>query len=165
MMSAKAKTESKFSRRIKAPIRVLMRARDFYIRSLSDCSGKFGSGAVDVVGGPAPHIYSLPRSFSVASSASSVEEDMRELIRIASTKSLGGKVEAEILRRRQQPSLRSGSSAAGGGGMRNVLPRSHSVAVGRIDEDKPCDFGDIKVVPVAYPRSRSCAVSGRNRIP
>jgi hypothetical protein len=43
------------------------------------------------------------------------------------------------------------------------MPRSHTVAIGRIDEEKPCDFDeeDVKVKTNVYPRSRSYAVSKR----
>ncbi|KAK3006365.1 hypothetical protein RJ639_017476 [Escallonia herrerae] len=149
-MSAKASKESKISRCFKAPMRVLSKARDFYIRSMSECAGQVGFGAA--MGCPAPHISSLPRSFSVGSSSSSYDQDFRELVRAASTRSLGGKVDLEF-RRRQSPAT----------GV-NVVPRSQSVAVGRIDEDKPCEFGeDFKVMTAdMYPRSRSYAVSTRN---
>ncbi|CAK9155566.1 unnamed protein product [Ilex paraguariensis] len=146
-MSTRAKKESKITRCMKAPIRVLIRARDFYIRSLSGCAGRVSYGTV--IGGPAPIVNStLPKSFSVHSTSSN-DEDFRELMRIASTRSLGNKIELE-LRRRQSP-------IAGV----NAVPRSHSAAVGRIDEDKPCEFGEeINVKKTnAYPRSRSYAVS------
>ncbi|KAK3021913.1 hypothetical protein RJ639_045207 [Escallonia herrerae] len=111
-------------------MRVLSKARDFYIRSMSECAGQVGFGASMGMGCPTPHISSLPRSFSVGSTSSSYDQDFRELVRAASTRSLGGKVDLEF-RQRQSPA--SGV---------NVVPRSQSVAVGRIDEDKPCEFGE-----------------------
>ncbi|KAK9946373.1 hypothetical protein M0R45_011841 [Rubus argutus] len=49
-------------------------------------------------------------------------------------------------------------------GSRQVLPKCGSVAMGRIDEDDPCDFeeegGDAK--KDLYPRSRSYAVGKRS---
>ncbi|KAJ8545972.1 hypothetical protein K7X08_018555 [Anisodus acutangulus] len=121
-MSTKGSKESRINKCIKAPIRVLIKARDYYVHSLMERSGRIGYGSVMGV----PQISALPRSFSVNSSVSSSrDEDLRELMRIASRKSLLNR----------QKSL-----------AKNVMPRSRSVAIGRIDEDKPCDFGeDVKV--------------------
>lgn len=42
------------------------------------------------------------------------------------------------------------------------MPRSRSVAIEKIDEDKPCDFGeDVTVKTDVFPRSRSYAISTR----
>ncbi|TMW85877.1 uncharacterized protein LOC107010430 [Solanum pennellii] len=148
MSTNKGSKESRLTRCIKAPIRVLIKARDCYVHSLMDCSGKIGYGSVMGV----PQISALPRSFSVNSSVSSSrDEDFRELVRIASRKSLVNKMETELLR---QKSIASKNVDA--------VPRSRSVAIGRIDEDKPCDFGDdVKVNTDLFLRSRSCAVSSR----
>jgi len=152
-MVTKGKKESRMSRYIKAPIRVLSKARDFYIQSMSECAGQvtYGGG----IGCPMPHVSpTLPRSFSVNSSRSwgHDNDDYRELVRAASTRSLGKKV--QLPEQRQSPV----------GGVK-VVPRSRSVAIGRIDEDKTCDFGqDVKVKPDIYPRSKSYAVSKRSTI-
>ncbi|XP_060195668.1 uncharacterized protein LOC132624922 [Lycium barbarum] len=147
-MSTKAKKESGFKKCIKAPMRVLIKARDCYVRSLTDCSGRIGYGSAIGSCPAVTYISSLPRSFSVNSSVSSGDEDLRELMRIASTRNLVNKVELEPLRQK------------------SVVPRTRSVAIGRIDEDEPCDFGDdVMASPVilvntdVYPRSRSYAVS------
>lgn len=144
MSTNKSSKESRIKKCIKAPIRVLIKARDCYVHSLMDCSGKIGYGSVMGV----PQISALPRSFSVNSSVSSSrDEDFRELVRIASRKSLVDKAKAELLRQKS---------------ISNVVPRSRSVAIGRIDEDKPCDFGDEVIVNTdVFKRSRSCAVSYR----
>lgn len=146
------KPESKLIRLLKSPIRVLIRARDFYIRSMTDCADRVSYGSV--MGCPTGQVSSLPRSFSVNSTkSSSQDEDLRELIRAASTRSLGNKVQAELLRRE--------NSLAPAFGPKGV-PRSFSVGIGKIDEDKPCEFGeDIKVNTEMFPRSRSHAVSKR----
>ncbi|OIT08200.1 hypothetical protein A4A49_18529 [Nicotiana attenuata] len=148
-MSAKASKESRIKKCIKAPIRVLIKARDFYVHSLMDCSGTIGYGTV--MGCPAvAQISSLPRSFSANSSMSSKDEDFRELFRIASKRNLVNKV-------RQKSLAKNGVNI-------NVVPRSRSVAIGRIDEDKPCDFGeDVKVNTDVFQRSRSYAVSSRRK--
>ncbi|KAK9284177.1 hypothetical protein L1049_025181 [Liquidambar formosana] len=142
--------ESKLSRCLKAPIRILTKARDFYIRSMLVCDGS-------VMGLPTGQVTTLPKSFSVNSSKSNNDEDLRELVRAASTRSLGKKVELDLLRR-QQPVTGKSSPASGP----NNVPRSASVGIGRIDEDAPCEFGeDVKVKTDVYPRSRSYAVSSR----
>lgn len=158
-MSTKASKESsKFTRCIKAPIRILTRARDFYIKSMSDCAANVSTyGSVSVIGCPTPQVpSSLPKSFSVGSSAtSSNDDDFSELMRVASTRSLGKKIELEAFRQQQsRKQLPMGGIA--------VVPRSHTVAIGRIDEDKACEFGeDIKLKTDVYPRSRSHAVTNR----
>lgn len=69
-------------------------------------------------------------------------------MRIASTRNLAGKVEAELHR----------SSSVGAGGVAAVSC-NRTVAIERIDEDKPYEFGvnDVGVGPKVYPRSRSYA--------
>ncbi|KAA8531550.1 hypothetical protein F0562_006259 [Nyssa sinensis] len=155
-MSKKPSKETRLSRCLKAPIRLLIKARDFYVQSTSECAGRVGYGTV--MGCPTAQISTLPNSFSVNSSKSSnSDEDYRELVRIASTRSLGNKIELDLLRRQQ--SRQSPTS-----GM-NVVPRSQSVGIGRIDEDKPCEIEeDIKVKTDIYPRSRSYAVSKQNGV-
>lgn len=147
--------ESKFFRYIKGPAKILARARDFYVRSLTSCAGNVAYGGA-AVGAPNLHLANLPRSFSANSAHSdytSREEDLRELIRLASIRSLTGKVEAELLRSTR-------SSPVGAGGVATV-PRSRTVAIGRIDEDKPYEFGsDVAAVrPEVFPRSKSYAPS------
>nr|XP_016490973.1 PREDICTED: uncharacterized protein LOC107810685 [Nicotiana tabacum] len=154
-MSTKIRKESRIKKYIKAPIRVLIKARDCYVRSMADCSGRIGYGSISSC--PAvPQLSSLPRSVSVNSSVSSGDEDFRELMRIASKKStLVNKMELENLRRQSPIKIEVNM---------NVVPRSRSVAIGRIDEDEPCDFGeDVMVKTDVYPRarSRSYAVSSR----
>ncbi|OIT06503.1 hypothetical protein A4A49_54637 [Nicotiana attenuata] len=101
-------------------------------------------GYGSVMACPAPlQILTLHKSFSVNSSLSNEVKDFKELMRIASTR--------EVLRR--QSSSKYGA---------NVIPRSRSVAIERIDEDKPFDFDeDVVVKTVVFPRSRSYDVSTR----
>ncbi|XAR57697.1 hypothetical protein NMG60_11025940 [Bertholletia excelsa] len=155
---AKKATKSKegtLSRCLKAPFRFLGKFRDLYINSMTQCAGRVECGGA--MGGPGTQISTqLPRNFSVSSERSTAkDEDLAELIRIASTRSLGNKVELELHRRQQQ----SQKAAATG------MPRSQTVGIGvgigRIDEDAPCEFGDVKVNAELCPRSRSYAVSKR----
>ncbi|KAL2522653.1 hypothetical protein Fot_26576 [Forsythia ovata] len=143
--------ESKIGRLVKAPIRVLSKARDVYVKSMLRCAGEFTYASA--MGCPAAQPTSLPRSFSVNSSVSSADEDFRELIRASSTRSLNGKIEAEILRSKQSP------------GNLKVVPRSQTVTIGRIDEDKPCEFvEDPAIDSNLYPRSKSYAPSRRSKM-
>ncbi|RVX23922.1 hypothetical protein CK203_000746 [Vitis vinifera] len=87
------------------------------------------------MGCPTAQVSSLPKSFSVSSSKSSGDQDLSELIKVASARSLSNKIELDLLRR--QPSSKSPVTGT------NVVPRSMSVGIGRIDEDKPCEFGEI----------------------
>ncbi|XWS41747.1 hypothetical protein CRYUN_Cryun17cG0109800 [Craigia yunnanensis] len=154
-MSKKGSKETKLSRYLKAPIRILIKARDFYIKSMTEYSDRIGYGTV--MGCPTGQVNTLPRSYSVSSTKSgNGDDDLRELIRAASTRSLGNKVQLDLLKRQQ---ARQSPNTAGA----NNMPRSHSVGIGRIDEENPCDFEEdhIKVKTDVFPRSRSYAVTKR----
>ncbi|XP_059643791.1 uncharacterized protein LOC132285617 [Cornus florida] len=132
-MAEKTSTkETKLSRYLKTPIKVLRKARDWYIQSMTQCAGKVSHD--NVMGCPTAQVSTLPKSFSVNSSKSSNDEDFRELIKIASTRSLGNKIELDLLRRQQ--SLLQQYPVTGGV---DVVPRSQSVGIEMIDEDKGQD--------------------------
>ncbi|GLT47394.1 hypothetical protein SLA2020_210960 [Shorea laevis] len=141
-MRSKGNKQSKLMKIILAPIKVLSKARDFYMKGMDDCASRLGNGGV--MGGPGLHVSQLPKSFSVKSSRSSDgDEELRELLRSASKRAMECKARQETKNVRE---------SAGMQGM-----RSYSVGIGkigRIDEDKPCSFEE----DVVYPRSRSCAV-------
>ncbi|KAL6995328.1 hypothetical protein U1Q18_005467 [Sarracenia purpurea var. burkii] len=160
-MRSKASNQNKFLRLLTLPIRVLSKARDFYVRSLTNCSEKISYG--NATGIPSGQISILPKSFSVSSSMSDSGDDLRELVRATSTRRLDNSVEMDLyMQRRQQvsrPPLPPLPTAAA------KVPRSCSVGMGRIDEDRPCDFGEdaVNVRPdLVYPRSRSYAVTKRS---
>ncbi|KAF8410250.1 hypothetical protein HHK36_002775 [Tetracentron sinense] len=124
---------------------------------MTECAGRVGYD--NVMGCPAGQVSTtLPRSFSVNSSRSRSDEDLRDLIRTASKRSLENKLEADFLRQQQQHKSPPTTGPKG-------VPRSFSVGIGRIEEDKPCDFGgheDVKVkTDLLYPRSRSYAATRR----
>ncbi|XP_052202548.1 uncharacterized protein LOC127808178 [Diospyros lotus] len=147
-MRSKAGHRNGFLHLIALPIRVLGKAKDFYVRSIINCSVKVsysGSGQVS----------DLPKSFSVRSSKSTESDDFMELIRANSTRSLGSiGAEMDLYMLRQM----SGQPPTA-----EVVPRSSTVKImGRIDEDEPCEFGEDSVKmrsDLLYPRSRSCAVT------
>ncbi|XP_056161185.1 uncharacterized protein LOC115676963 [Syzygium oleosum] len=156
-----SKEATKLSKLWKAPIRILIKARDFYVRSLTDCSGHIGYGSV--MGCPTGQINTLPRSFSVSSTKSgstAADEDFRELVRLASLRSLSNKVGLDLTRTQhvagQSPAATTNKK------MPMVMPRSFSTGIGRIDEDKPCEFGEDGTVKAdVYTRSRSYVPSRR----
>ncbi|GLT75374.1 hypothetical protein SLA2020_471050 [Shorea laevis] len=153
MSQEQGRKESKLSKYLKAPIRILIKAKNLYIKGMSECSERITYGTV--MGCPTGHVNTLPRSFSFSSTKSSTgDDDLRELIRAASTRSSGNRIEADFPRRqqgRQSPNTNS-----------YIVPRSKSIGIGRIDEDKTCEFEeDIKVKTNVFPRSRSHAVGKR----
>ncbi|KAK8705569.1 hypothetical protein V6N13_049167 [Hibiscus sabdariffa] len=124
-MSRKGHAQNKFVRFITIPFRALGKARDLYVRSMTSCAAgvSFGQG-----GGAADYAGQLPRSFSESSAASSyANEDFRDLIRAASVRSLGHRNEVEMFLQEQLKQMRAAKG----------LPKSSSVGMGRIDEDKP----------------------------
>lgn len=131
----------RLSRWLGAPVRALSRACDSYVRRMSACAGRMPTHAGTVGrGGFGPGTMQAA-TFSSRSRRGG-DEDVSELVRAMS--------------QRQQAD-------------RSVVPdvavpvRSRSVAVGRIDEDAPCEFGaDVRIGPVmpTVRRSRSVAVGG-----
>ncbi|KAL4271494.1 hypothetical protein GQ457_13G009230 [Hibiscus cannabinus] len=121
-MSRKGHAQNKFVRFITIPFRALGKARDLYVRSMTSCAAGVSFGQ----GGAAPdYAGQLPRSFSESSAASSyANEDFRDLIRAASVRSLGHRNEVEMFLQEQMKAAKG-------------LPKSSSVGMGRIDEDKP----------------------------
>ncbi|KAF8674309.1 hypothetical protein HU200_048137 [Digitaria exilis] len=110
---------------VRAPFRVLVRARDMYVSRLAACAG--GGGGRGPVAMPRAQSHGFYRS----STGGGIDDDVRELIRAAS---------------RAAP-----PKAA-------VAPRSQSVAIGRIDEDREFGLEDEERVQALGPRSKSCAV-------
>ncbi|GLJ28422.1 hypothetical protein SUGI_0559250 [Cryptomeria japonica] len=117
------------------PLRYLAKARDFYIKSISECAGRanYSGLGVSTVG--------LPKSFSNSSLRN--DDEFAELIRAASQRSKSSPVA-------QQKVIPQSFST-------NTAP-----SVGRIDEDSPCYFGGSfrknAVQPnLRFPRTRSCS--------
>ncbi|CAK9143577.1 unnamed protein product [Ilex paraguariensis] len=157
-MKTKVHHQNNFTRIITLPVRVFNKVVDFYVKSITNCGSRVSYGSV--MGVPGGHMYTLPRSFSVSSSLSNDSEDFRELIRVASVKSLGNRVNMDLYMQQEQKS-QSQTTLIGSRGM----PRSCSVGMGRIDEDKPCVFGEDNFnlnTELMFPRSRSYAVARRN---
>ncbi|MBA0793894.1 hypothetical protein Gohar_018273 [Gossypium harknessii] len=116
---------------------------------MSEYSERIGFGTT--MGCPTGQVNAL-LSYSVGPTKSiNADEDLRELIRAASIRTSRDKARLDL--HRSQPA-RTGA---------NRMPRSHSVVIGRIDEDKPCEFGDGDEQGV-LPRTRSYAVTKKKTV-
>ncbi|WOL03079.1 hypothetical protein Cni_G11799 [Canna indica] len=138
-MSKGSGSESKLSQYIKAPVRALRHARDLYESSMAGIAGKGQRGPI--MSAPRSHGFGR-HSRSNSSSGSSSEDELNELIRAACKSKM-----------RSLP-IKSEDGAA--------VPRSHSVATMRIDEDKPCSFDDDLKVELG-PRSKSYDVAAKRK--
>ncbi|KAI4337068.1 hypothetical protein L6164_015526 [Bauhinia variegata] len=152
-MRSKGQSQSMLVRIIMSPIRALGKAKDLYVRSITNCGGNMNYGSnTDAAG----RFAAFPRSYSTATSRSDDGEDFRELMRAASARTMVNKIDMDLALRQQQQQQMSGTSKG--------LPfsKSSSVGMGRIDEDKACEFGEPGAfAPDLYPRSRSYAVGKR----
>ncbi|XP_042507027.1 uncharacterized protein LOC122083334 [Macadamia integrifolia] len=164
MSKSKGSRESKMSRYFKAPIRFLCRARDLYVHRMTSCAGNmsYGGGYTDATG--LSH-STLPKSFSVSSSRSSFsvnDDDLRELMRAASKRTLEDKFGTGT----ESPLQQLFSPTVPPKGMGTIpRARSHSVGISRIDEEMPCDFAEDNTTDFLYPRSRSCATVTKRPAP
>lgn len=183
-MSSKKKTskESKLSKYLKAPIRILIKAKDLYISTMAECSDRISYGSVMgfPTGQAVQYPTTLPKSFSTGSTRSSTSnEDFRELVRAASTKSQYNTSsksshkhqsdaqridQVDLLKRSSRATQQENSYNQSPAAMNNNMQRSYSVGIGRIDEEKACDFGadDGKVLAQVFPRCKSHAVGKRS---
>ncbi|WJX35301.1 hypothetical protein P8452_23314 [Trifolium repens] len=160
--SGKEQKQNKIVRIITTPIRVLGKARDMYVRSITKCGNNMNySNPID----PTGRFENLPRSYSAVTSRSGGgggdnSEDFAELMRAASARTLVNRIDMDMVLKQHQQETTSRPVSSNG------LPKSVSVGMGRIDEEKDSDLGDgdIPVVTNSYPRSRSYAVGKRNGV-
>lgn len=190
--------QNKLMKIITMPFKFLKKGKDMYVRSMMDYAEKprHGSSSSNLMGSmkKGQAVSGLPKSFSssVTSSWSSnlESDDLRELIRANSTSISNdpkNKLRADMemylkqlikeqqIKQLDQQSLeiisKSRSSKSG------VVPRSWSVGMGKIDEEKPFEedeeeeeegttntntFKGLYKTDVLYPRSRSHAVKQTN---
>lgn len=153
-MAKKDGKETKYARYFKAPIRVLTKARDFYVQTMLDWAarGEYGSARGYCVNAP---FYNPPGTLNFGSAKNSTQnEDLTELVRAASARNLSNRVQSEILQRPRHVKLPAAS--------RRSLRWTRSVGIGRIEEDRPCEFGQevtVETRHVEYGRRRNCIVS------
>lgn len=156
-MKAKAGNQNRFLRIITIPIRALGKVRDLYVKSMTDYADRVSYG--NVMGGPGTgQAPTLPKSFSVHTTRSYENGDISELIRASSARNSGSAVDLDSYQQKQMQMKQPSSGSMGS----RAMPRSRTVVMGRIDEDRPCNyFGENNVnrkVELMYPRSRSHAV-------
>ncbi|XP_076959950.1 uncharacterized protein LOC143636178 [Bidens hawaiensis] len=143
---------------ITTPYRAICKARDFYIRSITDCANHTNYGGVAAASFGAP--ISRTSSTSSFGSNTAAAEDLRELIRANSTARMGN---VEITRADVELYVKQYMMTTKGS---RRVPRSASVGMSRIDEDGPVSFADdedvgrkVKSDHLMFPRSRSHAVT------
>ncbi|KAJ9128480.1 hypothetical protein P3X46_034967 [Hevea brasiliensis] len=151
MIRSKANEVSKLVQMTRAPISVMCKARNFYVKSMLKFAGSGEVGYGGIGGGTAQ----LPKSFSVnPSSAVDDEEEFKKLLRLLSAKGIS---ELETYLHCRESDGRSYSKGSSG------MKRSYSFGIGktgRIDGDRACSFreDDNDAKANLYPRSRSHAV-------
>ncbi|CAL5204803.1 unnamed protein product [Lathyrus oleraceus] len=158
--SGKEQKQNKIVRIITTPIRVLGKAKDMYVRSITKCGNNMNySNPIDSTG----RFQNLPRSYSAVTTRSAGagdSEDFVDLIRAASARTLVNRIDMDLVLKQEPATSRPVST--------NGLPKSVSVGMGRIDEEKASDLGegvgDVLVLGNSYPRSRSYAVGKRNGV-
>jgi hypothetical protein len=135
-MRSKSNEQSKLMHYIYmiSPIRILSKATEFYMKSMVDCAGRVGHGAV--VGNPIARVRRLPND----------DEVLRQLPSKVSKRNVDNKVSFDLHRQQEVRKPYMDASAVG---------RSYSVGlgkIGRIDEDKPCYFeeDDVNVKSRSY---------------
>ncbi|KAJ8769389.1 hypothetical protein K2173_002593 [Erythroxylum novogranatense] len=123
---------------VNAPIKILVMARNLYVKGMNECSQHLGAASF---GCPTGHLNDLSRSSSLSSSKSgNRDDDYRELVKAAVSNTL----------KRQQ----SRKSA-------RKVGRTLSVGFPIIDEEKSCHFEYVKVNVDIFARSRSSPVPKR----
>lgn len=164
MMRSKGQKQNMLMKIIGSPIRALGKARDAYVRSITSCGQNMSYGnPMD----PAGRFSALSRSQSAATSRrSDIEggEDFAELVRAASARTMVNRIDMDLVLKQQQQQQEMKNGLKGNKG----LPKSSSVGMGKIDEDKPFEFsnvesGSVAFVKDSYPRSKSYAVGNKNR--
>lgn len=149
MKNSYGKPKSRIKGWLKAPIRGLITARDFYVRAMINLAGRF-SHVDGVYACPTTQVTTLPRSFSLHSNTR--DDDFSELVRVASIRCLEDRIDLDF-----QPVKAS-----------KIVPRSKSSSgVARIDEEHSFDVCDNKVLNLRaadlFPKSRSFVVTKRNK--
>ncbi|CAA7024085.1 unnamed protein product [Microthlaspi erraticum] len=170
MRKTSGQKQNRLLRIITMPLKVLGKARDLYIRSITGCAARTHYSSADAVSIPFPRSRSTSSAFSSSASSrtrlSDYDDDYSELIRAASVRSLGHKNETDMfIQQRQSNHVAVGAVASVAATAKGRLPKSSSVGMkmARIEEDD--EEGSLKNQKKGsaflYPRSRSSAVTIR----
>lgn len=157
-MAKEAPKQNKLKHIILCPVRILKKARQLYMKSIVECAGWYGVGALP---NPAVHlnIPHLPKtntnSIDLSGSRTSGDEGQREQMR-----NVGINETRLVMQRQRQPIV---------GYTYNRMRMGYNTEVrkmGKIDEDQPCSFEgdqmDFKThLLYLYPRRRSSVVNMR----
>ncbi|XP_074376927.1 uncharacterized protein LOC141718441 [Apium graveolens] len=148
MKNNDGKPKSRIKGWLKAPIRGLIKARDFYIRAMNNLAGRF-SNVDGVYSCPTTRVTTLPRSFSLQSNTR--DDEFSELVRVASIKCLEDRIDVDF------QSVKASK----------IVPRSKSSSgVARIDKEHRFDVCGNKVMNLKaadlFPKSRSLVVTKGN---
>lgn len=159
----KSRKKNKFIRFVMIPFRVLGKARDLYVKSLTNYAER--SSLSNSMGMSAGQFSTLPKSFSVGPARSTEKEDYSELLRAASVRSLGHTNEVDFIlveKKAREPPSTVPMTAMGS----KKFPKSVSVGMGfmgRIDEEKSDEMGEEGSVrtpdSASFSRSKSVAVT------
>ncbi|XP_050228006.1 uncharacterized protein LOC126677434 [Mercurialis annua] len=149
-MRTKKQKQSKLMKIVSTPLRVLGKARDLYVKSITGCATRTYGHSRSMPKGELPKSYSMGSTISSASAG----DDYGDLIRAASVRSLGHKNEIDMLLQQHKEEQQ-----------KKQLPKSVSVGMGfmgRIDEENGDEEGSVGGSKRAdmYPRSRT--VAGRS---
>ncbi|XP_020227463.1 uncharacterized protein LOC109808751 [Cajanus cajan] len=146
-MRSKGQSGNVLVRIAASPLRALGKAKDMYVRSITNCGNNISYGD------PLEGAGRFSRSYSVATATTSSEiggDDYAELLRAASARTLVNRIDVDLVVKQQQRQQHGTSEG---------LHKSSSVGMARIDEDTPYDAdGGVAIVTDPYPRSRSYAV-------
>ncbi|XP_074264020.1 uncharacterized protein LOC141586625 [Silene latifolia] len=183
MMKTKTANQNKFLKIITMPIKALAKARDFYVRSMNNYADRVYYGPYGASGWAGTnYVDAFPRSVSTSSAVRSNEsDDYKELVRAASTSTLGNRVDLGSMLPNNSSTRKVSTSSSQsqspssvmllqqqkGNNMFKGVPRSASVGMAKIEEDKPTEFGETehnaatvtKKKSRFFPRSKSYAVA------
>lgn len=113
---------------INKPVKALNKVMDLYVQGMASFANKLSNG-----GGRKTNLATSTFGVNSSSSTRNSEKDFRELLKIASTRMVNDR--QEFLNRQQSATSTKATKD---------LPRrcSQSLVIGRIDEDRVCDFRD-----------------------
>lgn len=163
MKTQRAHGKSKLMRIITLPFRALGKVRDMYVRGMTSAEINYGYA---VAGDDAGRFSSLPKSYSSRSSRPAETDDFAELIRAASARSYGSRIDVDKIFGQPQRSEPPETKTVEELGSKR-LPKCSSVGMAKIDEENTCDFGmdgGDSWKPDLFPRSRSYAVAAKRNL-